>query len=163
MHWRKHFFLVTGYGTIFLLVFVFLRWFQTEEIHPVWHPTRLLGYYATFALLYITGDLMVSRWKKAATMHKHSHFSDWLFLILLFLTALTGIMLHALRITGFPMSTYAMFTIHMAVAVPMLVVEVPFGKWAHIAYRPLALYFNAVKARAANTATNVEVAQSEAA
>ena len=37
----------------------------------------------------------------------------------------------------------------MMVAVLMLTVEVPFGKWAHIAYRPLAVYFLAVKKNAA--------------
>jgi len=25
--------------------------------------------------------------------------------------------------------------------VPMLVLEVPFGKWSHMVYRPLAVYF----------------------
>jgi hypothetical protein len=30
----------------------------------------------------------------------------------------------------------------------MLILEVPFGKWAHAYYRPLAVYFQAVKAKA---------------
>jgi len=29
--------------------------------------------------------------------------------------------------------------------VPMLVVEVPFGKWGHMFYRPFAVYLAAVK------------------
>jgi len=32
--------------------------------------------------------------------------------------------------------------------VPMLLVEVPFGRSSHMLYRPLALYFTAVKERA---------------
>jgi heterodisulfide reductase subunit C/quinone-modifying oxidoreductase subunit QmoC len=36
----------------------------------------------------------------------------------------------------------------MAVAVPMLVVEVPFGKWSHLVYRPLAVYFQSIKDKA---------------
>ena len=32
--------------------------------------------------------------------------------------------------------------------VAMLVIEVPFGKWAHLMYRPLAVYLQAVKERA---------------
>jgi len=31
--------------------------------------------------------------------------------------------------------------------VAMLAVEVPFGKWAHMLYRPLAIYLQAVKER----------------
>jgi hypothetical protein len=34
-----------------------------------------------------------------------------------------------------------MYVVHLMGAVPMLVLEVPFGKWAHLAYRPLAMYF----------------------
>jgi hypothetical protein len=32
--------------------------------------------------------------------------------------------------------------------VPMLVVEVPFSKWSHLAYRPLAMYFARLQAEA---------------
>jgi hypothetical protein len=35
----------------------------------------------------------------------------------------------------------------------MLVVEVPFGKWAHLFYRPLAIYLAAVRGRALGTET----------
>ena len=71
-----------------------------------------------------------------------------MFLILLFSTALTGIFLHAARLAGFPLLTYYTYVIHLAIAVPMLIIEVPFGKWAHLAYRPLAVYLVAVKERA---------------
>ncbi len=32
--------------------------------------------------------------------------------------------------------------------VPMLALEVPFSKWAHLAYRPLAMYFAELRAEA---------------
>jgi hypothetical protein len=35
----------------------------------------------------------------------------------------------------------------MMVAVPMLVLEVPFAKWAHLAYRPVVVYLIRVKER----------------
>jgi len=143
--WLKHFLLVTGYLTMMTLIIVFLRWFQTDEVHSVFHPTRLLGYYATAVLLYVTVDMMISRRKKELEIHKHSEFSDWLFLILLFSTTLTGIIMHILRLGGFPLATYYSYVIHLAIAVPMLVVEVPFGKWSHLMYRPLALYLKSVK------------------
>ena len=156
--WWKHFLLVTAYGTMFLLVVVFLRWFQTDEIRAVWHPTRLLGYYATVILLYVTGSMMIGRLRKRDEIHKHSHFTDWMFLVLLFLTALTGILLHAFRIVDWPLPTYSMYVIHLAIAVPMLVVEVPFGKWAHLAYRPIVLYLMKVKERAKETPAGAELA-----
>ena len=143
--WLKHFLLVTGYMTMMTLIIVFLRWFQTDEIHPIYHPTRLFGYYATAVLLYVTVEMMISRLKKKDEIHKYSEFSDWLFLVLLFLTTLTGIVMHVFRLAGMPLATYYSYVVHLAIAVPMLVVEVPFGKWAHLMYRPLALYLKAVK------------------
>jgi Na+-translocating ferredoxin:NAD+ oxidoreductase RnfA subunit len=74
------------------------------------------------------------------------------FLGLLFLTAATGILVHVVRLSGLPLTTYLVYTFHLAVAVAMLVVEVPFGKWAHLLYRPLAIYLTRVKERAAAAA-----------
>jgi ferredoxin len=152
--WLRHLLLVSGYLTMLTLVLVLLRWFQTDEVLPVYHPQRFLGYYATAALFYATVDMMVSRLRKQVPVHRFSESSDWIFLIMLLLTTLTGIVMHGLRIAGLPVATYLAYVVHLAVAVPMLVVEVPFGKWAHLLYRPLALYLVAVKAAARERAEN---------
>jgi len=39
----------------------------------------------------------------------------------------------------------------------MLAVEMSFGKWSHMIYRPLALYFQAVKEKAGQQAPAQEV------
>lgn len=144
--WWKHFLLVTGYVTMLLLVVVFLRWFQTNGSD--WRFLDLLGYYATGVLMFVTGEAIISRLRRREEIHKHSHSTDWMFLILLFLTSLTGILMHGFRLAGLAQPTYFMYVVHLAVAVPMLVVEVPFGKWSHLAYRPLAMYLATVKAKA---------------
>lgn len=136
-NWKRHFLLVTGYVTIFTLVVVFLPWFQVDDSSFRW--TSILGYYSTAIILWSTLSMIGDRAAKRTEMHRFSHISDWLFPILLFLTALTGILLHVVRIANWAMPTYALYTVHLAVAVPMLVVEVPFGKWAHLLYRPLAI------------------------
>ncbi len=142
--WFKHFLLVTGYLTMMALVIVFIRWFQVDD--SSWHFTSIFGYYATAVLLIITVEMIYSRYKlKKEAIHRYSHLSDWLFLILLFLTAATGIVMHIFRISGWPMGTYVIYVIHLAIAVPMLVIEVPFGKWSHLLYRPLAIYLTSVK------------------
>jgi ferredoxin len=148
MQWLIHLLIMTGYSSIFILVVVFLRWFQRDEILPFWNPVRLLGYYGTFAILYGTTYAIIGRLKKAKTVYKFSHSSDWAFLILLWLTTFTGILIHFTRLLGMPLSTYYIYVIHMMIAVPMLVLEVPFAKWAHLLYRPLAIYLMRVKERA---------------
>lgn len=144
--WTRHFLLVTGYVTMFTLVVVFLPWFQVEN--SSFHWTSILGYYATAVLLGSTAWMIVDRIGKRTEMHRFSHLSDWLFPILLFLTALTGILLNVFRLLNWAMPTYVLYMVHLAIVVPMLIVEVPFGKWAHLLYRPLALYVTAVKRQA---------------
>lgn len=143
--WIKHLLLASGYALMLLLVVVFLLWFQTDNIYPLYHPQRWLGYYATIVLLFGTGEILIGRIRKQEEIHKHSDFSDWIFPILLLTTVLTGIFVHIFRYVGLPLSTYYTYAFHLIIAGPMLVVEVPFGKWAHLLYRPLAIYLNAVK------------------
>jgi ferredoxin len=149
--WFIHLLIMTGYSAIFLLVVVGLRWFQRDVIYPLWHPVRLIGYYATFAILYGTTYAIKGRLDKSKTVYKHSHSSDWAFLILLWLTTFTGILIHFTRLLVMPMSTYYIYVIHLMIAVPMLVIEVPFAKWTHQLYRPLVQYLVQVRGRALKT------------
>lgn len=148
VRWRNHWILVSGYVTMFVLIVVFLPWFQTDNIYPIWHPQRWIGYLATAALLFGATEAIWGRIKKAHQMHRFSHLSDWLFPILLLLTTLTGIVQHIFRYLGMPLATYYTYVIHLAVLFPMLVLEVPFGKWSHLAYRPFAVYFQTLKEKA---------------
>ncbi|MBT3391137.1 MAG: 4Fe-4S dicluster domain-containing protein [Chloroflexi bacterium] len=143
-----HLLLVSGYGLMLVLIIFFLSWFQTDNIYPLYHPQRWLGYYATIVLLWGAGYALWGRIKKGIQAHRFSHASDWIFPVLLFAVALTGILLHIFRYMGLPLPTYYIYIIHMAFTAPMLILEVPFGKWAHLYYRPLAIYFKAVKVRA---------------
>jgi len=144
-YWVIHWLLMSGYTIMFTVIVVFLPWFQTQEIHPITHPQRFLGYYATFGLLFGLTVAMIGRLRKKDVKFKFSHVSDWLFVIMLFLTTLTGILVHIFRINGMPYLTYYMYIAHLAVLVPMVMIEVPFSKWSHLAYRPFAIYFANLK------------------
>jgi nitrate reductase gamma subunit len=85
------------------------------------------------------------RIKAGKTIFKFSHHSDYIFPILLFLIAVTGIMVHIFRINGMAQATYISYVVHLAVEVPMVVTFVAFSKWSHLAYRPLGLYFANLK------------------
>jgi ferredoxin len=150
-NWIRHLFLVSGYATIFTLVVVFLPWFQIQD--SSFHWTSILGYYSTAVLLVTTAWMVLDRIGKRTEMHRFSHLSDWLFPILLFLTAVTGILVNIFRLMNLPMPTYVTYVVHMAIAVPMLVVEVPFGKWSHLLYRPLGIFVATVKRKALESAS----------
>jgi ferredoxin len=146
--WRNHWLLVSGYVLMFVLVVGFLPWFQTDNIYPLSNPQRWLGYYATIVLLYGGADILWGRIKREHQSHRFSHLSDWIFPVLLLLTTASGIMVHTFRYLGLPMATYYTYAAHLAILTPMLVLEVPFGKWSHLAYRPFAIYFQAIKEKA---------------
>jgi len=145
-HWKRHVILVPAYGAMFVLVMFFLKALQVDTSEFTW--VSVLGYAIAAVLLYVSGDAIVGRIRRRDEMHKHSHDSDWMFLILLFLTALTGLLMNVFRLTGLPLPTYFTYVVHLAVVLPLLVLEVPFMKWAHLVYRPLALYLREVKERA---------------
>jgi ferredoxin len=143
--WPKHLLLGIGcLGMLALLVFS-LKWFQTDKIYPVTHPQRWIGYLLTAFLLFGAGDILLGRIRKKREIHKSSDLEDWIFPSLLFATAVSGIVVHVLRYLGLELATHYAFAVHMMISVPMLVIEMPFGKWTHMIYRPLALYFQSLK------------------
>ena len=144
-YWVIHLFLALSYAMLFTIIVFFLGWFQTDNVYSIWHPQRLLGYIATIGLFVGIIYFYTNRTIKNMENNKYSHFTDWTFLILLFLTTLSGILLHFFRIYGMPQFTYITYLIHLMVLVPMLIIEVPFSKWSHMIYRPFALYFAHLK------------------
>ena len=104
-YWVLHWLLMSGYTLMFTMIVVFLPWFQTEKIHPLLHPQRFIGYYATFGILLAIIVWSVKRLRRSGEIHKYSHKTDWVFLVKLFLTTLTGILVHFCRINGMVHST----------------------------------------------------------
>lgn len=145
--WLKHLLLVSGYVIMLILIVGLLGWFQTDNVYPWYHPQRWLGYYATIVLLYASGEALIGRMRKQEEIHRYSHHTDWLFPAFLFVGAVTGILVHIFRLGGLAWATYIIYVIHVMAMVAMLDTEVGIGKWTHMFYRPLAMYFDAVKQR----------------
>lgn len=150
-YWVGHLLLMTGYSIMFAVIVVLLPEFQIEEVRPWYNWQRLMGYYATFGILFFLVNVTISRIRKSDWKSKFSHPTDWLFIVMLGLTTITGILVHFFRIGGLVSATYYMYVIHLAVLVPMILVEVPFSKWSHLAYRPFAIYFDRLKEHSRKT------------
>lgn len=156
--WVKHWLLALGCVLMLVVKFFFLRWFQTDNIYPFYHPQRWLGYLGAVFIMVGSADILVGRVRKREQMHKLSEWSDLTLPVLLLLTALSGMAVHTFRYLGMELTAHYTYALHLMVAVPMLLVEVPFGKWSHVIYRPMALFFAAVQARALAEQTPGEVA-----
>jgi ferredoxin len=111
---------------------------------PLWYPSRLLGTVAGLSLIYGVSMFMLnraSRYNRAATK---SQASDWLLLILLLITGVTGFVIEvALYLPSAPAWGYWVFLFHVAVAMELMLL-LPFTKFAHAIYRPVALFFYAL-------------------
>ena len=146
--WLNHLLLVSGYVIMLTLVVVFLWWFQTDNIYPIYHPQRWLGYYATLVLIYASTEALIGRLRKKEQIHRFSHPTDWLFPAFILVGSVTGIMVHIFRYAAWPWPTYIVYTVHLMAMVAMLDIEVGIGKWSHLLYRPMAMYLEAVKKKA---------------
>lgn len=140
-NWINHLLIVYGYAAAFILFVPLLRITQTNEPFLFANPLSILGIFSTVALLYGASVAIRGRIKKVQPMWTYSHPTDWMFLILLVTTAVTGVLVGIFRTVGLPLLTYVTYSIHLMVVAPFLLLEVPFAKWSHLAYRPFALYF----------------------
>ena len=140
--WTWHWLLACGCVLMVAIKFFFLRWFQTDKIYAIYHPQRWLGYLGAAFIMAGAVDIL------AGHMRKRESPGDLILPVLLLLTAISGMAVHILRYTGFPLAAHYTYAVHLMIAVPMLIVEVPFGRWSHMIYRPTALFFAAVRVRA---------------
>ncbi|MFZ0289599.1 MAG: 4Fe-4S dicluster domain-containing protein [Candidatus Sulfotelmatobacter sp.] len=155
--WLGHWMMASGVVMMLTIKVFALRWFQTDNLYPLYHPQRWLGYLATGLILYGLADIFAGRLRAQKEIYKESSFQDLIFPILLVLTVFSGIAAHTFRYDGFALTCHFMYALHIIIATPMLLVEMSFGKWSHMVYRPLALYFLAVKEKAAQQAPAAEV------
>ena len=132
------------WGFLGLLLATILR-FVAVPIHgalvPPWEPVRLLGIVSGIALLYGTAMMMLRRLRKADRYTSRSTFMDWAFIVLLFLAALGGFLVDIAQYASWPFGAYAFMLFHLVVVFDLLIL-IPFTKFAHVVYRPLALWLS---------------------
>jgi ferredoxin len=159
-YWVYHLLFFAGYVASFVLFMVLLRYTLTNMPFLLFNSLSIVGIAATAALLFASAVTIYGRIKKSRPVWKYSHPTDWMFLLLLVLTVATGILTGIFRYIGIPLATYLTFSLHLMIVVPFLILEVPFAKWSHLAYRPFALYFARLKeVQSACAATKPAVAR----
>ncbi len=141
--WAVHLVLMLSYLTMLILIMFFLH--RVQHGPDIDWKVHAFGYVAAVGLVGTTIFALAGRVRKTWTHYKHSHETDWIFLVLLLVVSLTGIAQHVLHRGGWEVAANIVYIAHMMGVVPMLVLEVPFSKWSHMAYRPLAMYFSTLR------------------
>lgn len=140
--WAIHLAIFLSWVTMEILIVLFLESFH--QVETIW-TAHAFGYLATVGLLGGTTYALIARLRKDQTQYAHTHATDWMFLILIAGAAATGILQHAsYRWLGMDRTANIVYVAHMMFVVPLLAVQIPFSKLAHLAYRPLAMYLAAV-------------------
>jgi len=117
---------------------------ETGTPIPLWYPSRLIGTLAGIALVYGVSMFMVNRVRQVNRAAQFTTASDWLLLVLLWITGATGFFIEvALYLPNAPAWGYWVFLFHVAVAMELMLL-LPFTKFAHAMYRPVALFFYAL-------------------
>ncbi len=145
MPWALHLGLMLGYVTMLVLVMVFVEKLQAgPEI--IW-SVHIFGYLASIGLIAGTVYFIRNRIRKNYVQYKKSHGTDWVFVVLLFIIVLTGILQHIFHRTGLTELANYTYVVHLMSVVPWLL-RMPVSKWAHMIYRPLAMYFAGIRREA---------------
>jgi quinone-modifying oxidoreductase, subunit QmoC len=113
---------------------------------PFWHPVKILGNASGLAVIVAAGIFL---WRRIADARRagKSSYSDWLFLVILGLTTLTGFFCQWLRLAGLRVA-YPMYFVHL-MFIFFLLVYIPYSKFAHLIYRTVAMLHSAGVAQAA--------------
>ncbi|MBA3021046.1 4Fe-4S dicluster domain-containing protein [Propionicimonas sp.] len=148
--WLIHFLTVWGFLALFAATLIHygsdIIGLQGAAVGVVALVARLVGTVGGVAMMYGVTWFMINRKQKVSAAAQHSAPSDWLFLWMLWITGLTGFIIEVSLYLpqDHPQPwAYVLFLVHVAIAME-LVLFLPFTKFAHVMYRPVALFFYAL-------------------
>lgn len=139
-------FITTSLVFVFIFIPEYLHLWFGLDIHPLWelpldlpHPVKILGGLSSIALV-VGLLLMINRRLTQSEKVGANGYLDYLFLAIIFLTALTGVGAWLIRVTGMHLLAGITYYVHL-VCVFCLLIYGPYSKFAHVVYRSLALIY----------------------
>ena len=136
----SHLFVFYGFISLFVVTFFAIISIILSQ-YPLnfWNPIKILGNIAS-VFLFIGIGLMI--FKRIFNKEKagKSNYYDWIFLIFLFLLTLSGVGVEAGRFLNWNFA-YHIYFFHL-VCVWMIILYVPYTKFAHILYRTVAIVYS---------------------
>jgi heterodisulfide reductase subunit C len=120
----------------------FLLGIGNVPLYPI-PPQRVLG--VVSGITFCCGAIyyVYKRVKKDEQHVKFSHLTDWTFVLLLLLSGITGLLLTMTLYANLNLAGYTLYVFHLVIVFDLIVLA-PFTKFAHVIYRPLAIWVNEV-------------------
>lgn len=132
-------FMVFG-GFVMLLVvtlFAILATVFFEYPMPFLHPVKILGNIAGLSLATGIVLMAVNRLKNPSGS-KAGQYTDWFFLVNMFLLAISGGIVELARFMDWVPWAYYLYFVHL-VLVWLVIIYLPYTKFAHVIYRTIAM------------------------
>lgn len=107
--------------------------------YPMYDPMKIVGNISALGLLIGITLITNNRLKNALKAGKGSYY-DWLFIVVIYVIAVTGILAQFTRLADIAPLAYTIYFIHL-VFVFFLFAYAPFSKMAHMVYRTTAMVF----------------------
>ncbi|MDI9645964.1 MAG: 4Fe-4S dicluster domain-containing protein [Archaeoglobales archaeon] len=145
----EHVFILLGLGFYTLILLFYLFSPSYFFIYPYGMILKFLGYFAAISLLYGFSSPLMKRLFARQKTHwyykKFTHSTDWMSLIAFFPVALLYLAILILNDISYYYFSYILYIVVLSLIVPILLLEVPFGKHNHWLYKVLAYYIAARK------------------
>ena len=113
--------------------------FHEETPYSLVNPIKWIGNVGAVILIFGSSLALVNRLSQGEDAGKGTYF-DWLFLLVVLGTGVTGLLSEILRLADLPGAAYPTYFIHL-VCVWFLFAYFPFSKFAHALYRTTALVY----------------------
>jgi quinone-modifying oxidoreductase subunit QmoC len=129
-------FIIIGISTVGALGYLMAG----EELAlPLTDPVKILGNIGAALLFAGCTWVIYGRVTKKDAIGIGSY-SDWFFICVLYIVAITGILTEAMRLAQVAVAAYSLYMVHL-VAVFTLLTYAPHSKFAHLAYRAIAMTY----------------------
>jgi nitrate reductase gamma subunit len=129
------------WGFIGLLIATSLDFIFKDPATTIWWPSRILGTLAGLSMVYGASQALLYHRAKITKSYRETHLSDLVFLWFLWIAGVTGFWLEVSVALGADhLVNHLVFLVHTVISME-LVLLFAFSKFAHVLYRPLALYF----------------------
>lgn len=129
-----------GFATLFLLAgaVVALTAFGLPYPFPLLHRLKIIGNLAAMLLIFGSVYFLAQRHRASASRNDTSSWFDWALPLELLPVSVTGTLTEAFRYSDSAILAYPTYFVHLVLAF-VLLVSVPYSKFAHVVYRTLAL------------------------
>jgi ferredoxin len=128
------------WGFIGLLMATVLDFMFKDPATSIWWPSRILGTIAGILMVYGATLGINYRLKKVTKAYSETRLADWTFIWFLWIAGITGFWMELSVTFGADLLiNHLVFIIHTIISME-LVLLFAFSKFAHAAYRPLALF-----------------------